>query len=1079
MNRQRGTTLAGRIFAALMGLLLFMPSLLADEAKIERPPRPSKFQIGVEKSTDPRLGAYRLFQDKGMKKLDKALHDICPCLFIRVVRHKDAKNKKNQSTKGEIIVRQPGDIDDLPKDLQKSDFEPKSDKNKKKKKDELCDCYKNHRAGCNLIWKLATNDKQTTIWRSKTQDGDASSQGNKHQRGNVGWNPDRKKGGGTEALDKKGEPRKGQKGTNKRPPSVGLAHELAHALHTQEGHRGKSRIDEEFKATRAENQIRREMLAAEKRKKRPDKSRIARLSNRIEYSLDGTSHPVPDYKGKDIDTSDLLKCDKKDKKIGFLPWPVKPKTDEAYAYRVAIQTPKRCIATTYYLNVKTSRSSHSGEGMAITSNDPPPEAMVMAPSDPVTDDPEGFVPECGRQPMPISISIPRPAPTSASQTDTPKIQTPQPTQEPPDETGKDEDQPDLGLVKAGSSVVNLVLRGEQTGDPVNGVVIKLQSPPPALPLTKETDPTLVNINHYQAEVAATTPDKNGDITLGEWQDDPTSSANTAPDKSPSRPKALPVSVKIRQKADGRAIVALKPGNSTLLSQNGRLKLLRKVAGGSAKLCVSNSFKIGPTPVFVVNMPLLDASKVKQHISQNKGVEFVEDDPCRNKEGRDDPHFKGSGLWGQFFANQWAIRKVGYRNDKTSAWSHLNNKSTPVKVAIVDTGLDWYHPDLAQSSIWKNKGEIPANDIDDDGNGYVDDVIGWNFIDHNHKPWDYDGHGTFVTGIIAAGRNNGIGISGINPSAQIMVLKALDSFGNGHASTIAQAISYAADNKAKIINLSLGGPGLTKIEKLAVKHARKSGAIMVVAAGNSAKSVAKFSPAGLHDVITVAATDRKNHRAGFSNWGPQIDIAAPGVDVLSLRARNTDLLSYIRNVDYDVGTGIVGTDRAYFRASGTSFATPIVSGTLSLLLAENPSLTPEQLTRMILNSAVDIETPGIDNYTGYGVLDASAALTADPDYFIESRISGIKVIKRSGKLSLQVIGTTKADKFSHATIMLGKGKKPKKWFRLKRKISASITSGALMNLPATLFRGAKQWTIRLITVHKDGTKREARFALKLG
>jgi len=201
--------------------------------------------------------------------------------------------------------------------------------------------------------------------------------------------------------------------------------------------------------------------------------------------------------------------------------------------------------------------------------------------------------------------------------------------------------------------------------------------------------------------------------------------------------------------------------------------------------------------------------------------------------------------------------------------------------------------------------------------------------------------------------------------------------------------------------------------------------------------------------------------------------------LSLRARNTDLLSYIRNVDYDVGTGIVGTDRAYFRASGTSFATPIVSGTLSLLLAENPSLTPEQLTRMILNSAVDIETPGIDNYTGYGVLDASAALTADPDYFIESRISGIKVIKRSGKLSLQVIGTTKADKFSHATIMLGKGKKPKKWFRLKRKISASITSGALMNLPATLFRGAKQWTIRLITVHKDGTKREARFALKLG
>ena len=183
--------------------------------------------------------------------------------------------------------------------------------------------------------------------------------------------------------------------------------------------------------------------------------------------------------------------------------------------------------------------------------------------------------------------------------------------------------------------------------------------------------------------------------------------------------------------------------------------------------------------------------------------------------------------------------------------------------------------------------------------------------------------------------------------------------------------------------------------------------------------------------------------------------------------------------YEKGKGIVGKDRAYFRASGTSFAAPIVSATLSLIMSKFPGIDAEKARRMVLNSARDIATPGIDNFTGYGLLNAAAALQADPEFYVESRITGVKVLRMQGKLVLQVSGTSLADKFQEATLMVGKGNAPKKWLRLKKPIAKAVDLGPLMNLPAGLFRGAKQWTIRLITKHRNGFKREARFSLKLG
>ena len=171
---------------------------------------------------------------------------------------------------------------------------------------------------------------------------------------------------------------------------------------------------------------------------------------------------------------------------------------------------------------------------------------------------------------------------------------------------------------------------------------------------------------------------------------------------------------------------------------------------------------------------------------------------------------------------------------------------------------------AQTRISEHaKGNALGNGIDEDHNGYVDDIVGRNFVRNRNKPWNYDGHGMFVTGVIAAAQPNGTGIPGISSSGMIMLWKALDALGRGYASMATEAINYAAEHDARIINLSLCGRTLTKVEQLAVDHARSKGAIVVVGAGNSGQSVADFSPAAMSAataenaavVVSVANTSR--------------------------------------------------------------------------------------------------------------------------------------------------------------------------------------------------------------------------------
>jgi subtilisin family serine protease len=442
---------------------------------------------------------------------------------------------------------------------------------------------------------------------------------------------------------------------------------------------------------------------------------------------------------------------------------------------------------------------------------------------------------------------------------------------------------------------------------------------------------------------------------------------------------------------------------------------------------------------------------------------------------DDPLFRADGSWGQPYPDQWGLRRIGF--DPASAASLWPETGQPVVVAVIDTGVDRFHPEL-RDAIWVNEGEVPGNGLDDDGNGYVDDVHGWNFADGSADTLDINGHGTVTAGIIAAATGNGAGIAGVNPWARIMPVRITTWSGRSTNLRIADAIRYAVDNGARVINLSYGGRERTWSEYLAVADARSRGVIVVAAAGNDGADAADESPAGLPGVITVAATDTDDERLGFSNWGAGVDVAAPGLDVLSLRARHTDLLRFKRD-DYAPGAVIVGEDRRYYRLTGTSFSAPFVSGVASLILSTRPELSDEQVMRMLLHSARDVGTPGWDQYTGYGRLDARAALRADPDFFVVARLSGVAVRQVAGEPVVEVSGRALADRFSRAWVEIGRGEEPGEWQKASEELTRPVDRGVVAEIPAARLRGAARWTLRLVVEHASGARREARFDLTLG
>ena len=305
------------------------------------------------------------------------------------------------------------------------------------------------------------------------------------------------------------------------------------------------------------------------------------------------------------------------------------------------------------------------------------------------------------------------------------------------------------------------------------------------------------------------------------------------------------------------------------------------------------------------------------------------------------------------AQQWGLTKTA----AAAAWSVSTGTGGTV-VAVIDTGIDAAHPDLAPN-LWHNPREIPGNGRDDDGNGFVDDVVGANFRTNTGNPADDVGHGTHVAGIVGAAGNNGAGVAGVLWRTRIMALKFMGADG-GYTSDAVRAVDYAVTNGAKVINASWGGSGADPALTAAFDRARAAGVVVVAAAGNSGANtdVTPFYPANavttLDNVVAVAATTSQDTLASFSNFGAAtVTLAAPGENVLST-----------------LPGGKYGTK------SGTSMAAPLVAGAVALAWDRHPDWSYRQVLAKLRQSVDTL--PALAGKTATGgrvnlakLLDATA------------------------------------------------------------------------------------------------------------
>ncbi len=295
------------------------------------------------------------------------------------------------------------------------------------------------------------------------------------------------------------------------------------------------------------------------------------------------------------------------------------------------------------------------------------------------------------------------------------------------------------------------------------------------------------------------------------------------------------------------------------------------------------------------------------------------------------------LWGLHNTGQ-VVGAAGLADadiDAPEAWD-LSTGSSQVVVGIIDTGIDYTQPDLAPN-MWKNPGEILNNGVDDDGNGFVDDYYGYDFINNDSNPADDNGHGTHVAGTIGAVGNNSVGVVGVNWNVKLMALKMMDATGNGPASAQLAAVNYVTMMSQRGVNLvatnnSYGGGGYSTEELSAIAANGAEGVLFAAAAGNAGRDNDLTNPNypssyNLDNIIAVAATNNQDQKPSWSSWGlTSVDLAAPGVSILSTTRNNS-----------------------YGYASGTSMATPHVAGAIALAAAYQPSATAAQIRTAMFDS----------------------------------------------------------------------------------------------------------------------------------
>jgi len=358
----------------------------------------------------------------------------------------------------------------------------------------------------------------------------------------------------------------------------------------------------------------------------------------------------------------------------------------------------------------------------------------------------------------------------------------------------------------------------------------------------------------------------------------------------------------------------------------------------------------------------------------------------------------------YFDRSWGLNNTGQFDgtidadiDLPEAWE-LGTGSKEVVVAVVDTGIDFFHPDVREN-VWINANEIPGNGLDDDNNGYIDDVHGYDFVSDDGDPFDDQSHGTHVAGIVGAVTNNRQGSTGVTQQVSMMAIKTFGVRGTADVATVARGVRYAIDHGARIINASWGVDVRSEIMRALVEEAAEAD-VLFVAAGGNRQSDQLFYPAAFDDTVGVGATDKNDQRTRFSNFGPFIDLAAPGQTIFSTMP-----------------------DNRFGFLSGTSMAAPHVTGAAVLVQARHPDWSSTDLTRMLLN-AVDPIQP--DKYIGSGrlnVFKAQQTIERLPraDLKLPEKLGGI----------LDIQGSADGERFSEYVLSIGAGAFPESWTEIHR------------------------------------------------
>lgn len=394
-----------------------------------------------------------------------------------------------------------------------------------------------------------------------------------------------------------------------------------------------------------------------------------------------------------------------------------------------------------------------------------------------------------------------------------------------------------------------------------------------------------------------------------------------------------------------------------------------------------------------------------------------------------------------FSQLWGLHNVGQADGvqgadigTVAAWQ-VSTGHKGVLVAVLDTGVDYYHPDL-ESNVWINEREIPGNGVDDDQNGYIDDVHGFDFVSRDGDPMDDHGHGTHVAGTIGAVGNNAIGITGVCWEVSLMGLKPFDETGNGEVSTAVEAIRYAIENGARIINASWGNNERSRALEEVIREAHQAGVIFIAAAGND-NSDNLFYPAAYEHVIGVAATDAQDRRSRFSDFGGYVDLAAPGENIYSTLPNN-----------------------AYGFFSGTSMATPHVTGVAALVLSRHPEFSNVQV-EAILRNAVDSITS--EKYIGTGRLNALIAVR------VNAPLPEVK-LQLPGTIygDIDIAGTATGEEFVRYSLEYGRGTNPTNWTSFYSS-ATPVPGGTLFPKFSTPVLGEGPFTFRLTAENAAGER----------